>query len=247
MNPWFEPLKDIIPYIFRISTPNGSGTGFQILYSKNMKFCGIATALHVIRHAHEWEEIIKVTHHKSNKTVILKRKEDRFIFPYPERDLAFILFPKGDLPVEENDLQLINPKTSLRQGVETAWCGFPSVAPPTELCFFAGHISCYLADKESYLVDGVAINGVSGGPAFYIPEKKDISGNSVIYGLISAYLPNREMGEALPGLCIVRSVEPYQETLKKIRTLDEAERKAREQEEEAKKSVSTEGQSLPEA
>ena len=62
-----------------------------------------------------------------------------------------------------------------------------------ELCFFHGFISGYFNDPPTYLVDGVAINGVSGGPAF---------DNRVhIIGLVSAYIPNRvDRQTTLPGL-----------------------------------------------
>ena len=79
---------------------------------------------------------------------------------------------------------------------------------------------------ESYLVDGVAINGVSGAPAFFIDPK---TSELKICGVISNYYPNRSTGEALPGLSMIRSVMTYRETLKSLKTIDEANEKAREQ------------------
>lgn len=220
---WYQSLESIVPFTFEILTPGGSGTGFQI-FTNNKGMCGIATAYHVINHAHEWSEPIKIIHHKSQKKKILKAEpEHRVIFTYPSEDLAFIVFNKGDLPIENMSPEMIDPKTSLKQGVEMGWCGFPNVAPQHKLCFFAGHISCYLSDQNSYLVDGVAIHGVSGGPAFYIQAA---TGKQKICGVISAYRPNRMTGETLPGLSIVRSVEPYQEKLRWLRSLYEAEEKA---------------------
>jgi len=122
MNPWFEPLKLVKPYIFRISTPYGNGTGFQILYSQrgqNGDFCGIATTYHVIKRAYEWEENIKITHHNSNKTIVL-RKGNRVVFLEPKKDLAFILFRKGKLPIQTSEPKLLDPDKVLRQGVEIA-------------------------------------------------------------------------------------------------------------------------------
>ena len=238
MNQWFKPLQSLMPYIFQISTPYGKGTGFQVLYSKNKIFCGIATAYHVIQHAYEWEENIKIIHYDSGKTLVLRKKDkDRVLFVYPDKDLAFILFNKSHLPVKDGEPKLIGANRVLKRGVETAWCGFPSIAPQNELCFFAGHISCCLESQDSYLVDGIAINGVSGGPAFFVRTK---TGNMEICGVISAYIPNRLTGETLPGLCIVRSVEPYQEVLKDLRSLDEAAQKAKEQEEVQKAALDNE-------
>jgi hypothetical protein len=57
-------------------------------------------------------------------------------------------------------------------------------------------VSGYQEQPPIYLVDGVAVNGVSGGPAF------DRSGLAV--GLVSAYVPNQiAPGRTLPGLMIV--------------------------------------------
>ena len=68
--------------------------------------------------------------------------------------------------------------------------------------------------EEAYLVDGVAINGVSGGPAF-IPEK-------MLIGVVAAYIPNRATGEPLPGLAVVRGVGQFHEVAESFRSLDEA-------------------------
>ena len=224
---WFNPLAKITPFIFNIKTPTGSGTGFQISFSERNGFCGVATANHVVSHEDEWDEPIRIIHHKSGKSILLK-SNDRVIFRYPDKDLAFILFYKKDLPIEPKPLLLIDKGKILKQGVEVGWCGFPAVAI-NELCFFAGYISCPIPKEDSYLVDGVAINGVSGGPVFYI----DSSTSEPKYsGLISRYIANRVTGETLPGLCVVRSVEQYQDTLQKLKDLEEAKQK---EEEEKKK------------
>ncbi|GAG35158.1 unnamed protein product, partial [marine sediment metagenome] len=142
---------------------------------------------------------------------------------------------KRDLPIEtEKDLKLIDEKKTVKQGTEAGWCGFPAIAP-NELCFFAGHISCFLKKEESYLIDGVAINGVSGGPAFYIA----IPGEKLkVCGVISAYLANRATGETLPGVSVVRSVKQYHETLKTLKSLGEAEKNVEEEKKQQKESAS---------
>jgi len=219
---WYTPIEKLKPFVYKISTPQVGGTGFQMMYSKSKKFCGIATAYHVIAHAHEWEEPIKITHFNSQKTLILKTP-DRVIIPYPDKDLAFILFPKNDLPVNQDVPEIVPPQKTLKQGVEIGWCGFPAIAP-NESCFFAGYISCCLDNQYSYLVDGVAINGVSGGPAFF----KSDSGEPVICGVVTAYIPNRATGEVLPGVCVVTSIEPYQNMLAGLKNLEDAGKKAEE-------------------
>ena len=87
---WSTCLDTLKPYVYRIFTPDGSVTGFQINYANKNKFLGIATALHVVRHADNWEEPIKLVHYKSGESRIL-RKRDRVIYAYPDKDLAFIL------------------------------------------------------------------------------------------------------------------------------------------------------------
>lgn len=73
-------------------------------------------------------------------------------------------------------------------------------------------------DSRTYLVDGVAINGVSGGPVFFIKTK----GIEVI-GSVSAYLPNR--AGVTPGLAMVSHVEQYQKVIKTIKNMEEAKKK----------------------
>lgn len=96
---------------------------------------------------------------------------------------------------------------AVRQGIQIGWCGFPAVAP-NDLCFFAGHISAHLKDRRSYLVDGVAINGVSGGPAFV---RSNSSYPVDVCGVVTAYIPNRATGETLPGVCWVQDVSSYED------------------------------------
>jgi len=224
--PWFEIVDAINPYTFKISTPGGSGTGFQIFLNER-GICGIATAYHVIDHADEWLEPIKLVHFESKEVKFLKETE-RVIYKYPDKDLAIILFNKGELPLKSESPVLLEKARFLKQGAEIAWCGFPSVQPD-QLCFFAGHVSSYLDGEESYLVDGVAINGVSGGPAFACHEKDGQKGIEIIVGVMTAYMPNRATGETLPGLSVIRSVASYEEDLKKIKSLSEAEKQKEEQ------------------
>jgi hypothetical protein len=95
------------------------------------------------------------------------------------------------------------------------------------LCFFTGSISAFLRSEDCYLIDGVAINGVSGGPVF--ADDKELP---EIIGTVSAYMPNRVGDATLPGLLRAQDISAYQETISRIRTLDEA----REKEKEASKS-----------
>jgi hypothetical protein len=73
---------------------------------------------------------------------------------------------------------------------------------PGTLCFFCGHISSAYAQSR-YFIDGVAIGGVSGGPAFYHSEDDD---GIRIVGSITAYTPAKSGGESLPGLMVADEV-----------------------------------------
>lgn len=215
---WIKALESVKPYVFKVRTPTGSGTCFQISFREPTGFCGVATALHVVEHAHEWEDPIKLIRYVSGATVTL-REEKRVIITYPDVDLAFILFDAGEMPIEKSSLPMIEETKRKKQGVEMGWCGFPAVAP-NDLCFFTGRNSSWLDSEGSYLVDGVAINGISGGPAFTIYGE-----GAEICGVVSAYIPNRATGESLPGVCVIRDVAPYQQALQALKSLEEAREK----------------------
>lgn len=214
--PWHEVVELLGPYVVRIWTPQGSGTGFLVSNSKTSALCGIATAEHVISHAHYWEEPIRIEHQASGKTMLL-RQTDRAITAKPATDTAAIVFERGDLVLPVDGLPLTPKEKHFKPGVEIGWLGYPAI-PRASLCFFSGHISAWLDGEEAYLVDGVAINGVSGGPAF-IP-------GSMLIGVVSAYIPNRATGEPLPGLAVVRGVEQFHEVAESFRSLDEAKAQA---------------------
>ncbi len=109
------------------------------------------------------------------------------------------------------------------------WLGFPAVAP-YDLCFFSGKISARQEYRKAYLIDGVAINGVSGGPV--------IHGNAVdgiqIVGTVSAYQANRATGETLPGLLIAQDVSHFHDVASRIQSIDEANKQKAEFEESQK-------------
>jgi hypothetical protein len=213
---WAEAVDLIQPHVVRIATPQASGTGFLISNSHNSAVCGIATAAHVVEHAHYWEEPIRIDH--ISKSLVIRRHE-RAVFLDPNRDTAAILFNRGDLPMPADPLPLVPKDKFLKVGNKIGWLGFPAI-PAASLCFFAGNISAWVQAQTAYLVDGVAINGVSGGPAFHL-----FSGDTpfvVIIGVVSAYVPNRATGEVLPGLSVVRDVSQFHELAPTFASLDQA-------------------------
>ena len=226
---WHNLFSTIEPYLIRIETPAGSGTGFLFGFNANQTIAAIATAWHVVAHEYEWKSPIKLIHHKSNKELFLP-DEDRVILLDRRRDSASILLPSTQLPFPKQVLPLIDPTKVKKEGVEVGWVGFPSVAYP-KLCFFSGPISAFLEDDDCYLIDGVAINGVSGGPVF----AAHVDGGPQIIGSVSAYMLNRVGGSTLPGLLRAQDISPFQKTLKTFRTLDEARKKEAEEAKKEKK------------
>jgi hypothetical protein len=225
-NNWEDAVANISPSIFQITTHGGTGTGFILTQNGrgDNQVYGLATAYHVIGPAYELQLPIKITHKQTGTSIILKHDASTMaIIPIPDKDLAFIIFSKSLLNVDITPPQIVEPGITKNAGLEIGWCGFPGIVP-TELCFFHGFISNpYL---WGYLVDGVIIHGVSGGPAFYMQ-----GGQPRICGVITQYLPNYATGQSLPGLGFISSVEPYQQTLSQLRSVDDAERAAEEQRE----------------
>ena len=213
---WRKAIEIVKPYVVKIDTLYGSGTGFLCAYTGNKLFCGIATAAHVVSESLLCKKSIRIQHFISGETKLLYAS-DRSIILDAKLDTAVILFEKGKIPFPEDTLTFISEKRALKAGNEIGWVGFPSVSP-NDLCFFIGRISCWKNDSRTYLVDGVAINGVSGGPVFFI------STNGIkVVGSVTAYLPNR-VG-ATPGLSMVSHAEQFQIVIKTIKNMEDAKRK----------------------
>jgi len=190
-------------------------------YNEGRSFVGIATAHHVIAHAERWQEPIRISNYQT-KTSILLKESDRVIWSGEEKDSAVILGSVGDLQLPEEPIALFPTDIRLPIGAEVGWLGYPAIAEHT-CCFFSGNVSAVWDIRNAYLIDGVAINGVSGEPVIY---SADASGNSVqIVGAITAYRANRATGETLPGLSLAQDVSHFQAMLSHVRTLDEANRR----------------------
>jgi hypothetical protein len=216
---WDEIVKTVAPYVVKIDTPSGHGTGFVFCYSEDMAICGIATARHVVNYADQWQQPVRLNHHPTATSALLK-EDDRFIDCDEDTDSAVIIFPTrmlNELPKEP--LPLLANDETLPTGAEVGWLGYPGIAALT-LCFFSGIISARI--PHGYLIDGVAINGVSGGPVVsYWAERNTIQ----IVGTVSAYAPNRATGDALPGLSVAQDISHFHESIAKIKSLDEANKK----------------------
>ena len=169
---WVKIVNAVKESVVLVETPTKRGTGFVIPPPHGITHQTVITAYHVIDHALDWKEPIRITHFPSGKQALLD-VDSRAMNQNPNRDMALIHFSADDLPLPKSKIEMVPIKNRLNDGVQAAWLGYPAVAP-YNLCFFTGHISTWLEPDEAYLVDGVAISGVSGGPAFFENEKGKI-------------------------------------------------------------------------
>jgi hypothetical protein len=238
MMSWNAIQKKITPYLIRIETQQGAGTGFLFAYNPGGALAAIATAAHVIDESHDWKQPIKLIHHDTGEVAFVT-EDQRVVFIDRSRDAATILVAKSMLPFPDEILPLADSSKFTSVGVELGWTGFPSVAYPN-LCFFSGRISCFLVQQDCYLIDGVAINGVSGGPVFF-----ELADNTPeIVGIISAYMPNRSGNT--PGLLRAQDITPFDEILKKLRSLHEAKEEERSRDQAAATEASAAGDTAKE-
>lgn len=231
---WNSIVEKITPYIVKIETPEGHGTGFLCFYNADRSFCGIATAQHVVKSADEWQQPIRLNHFPSKTTLFLK-EGDRIILHDMGTDSALILVKPGELKLPEVPIPLLPSSVVLGIGTEVGWLGYPALAQ-YDLCFFGGMISARQEWRHAYLLDGVAINGVSGGPVIYSTDTEGIQ----IVGTVSAYMSNKATGSTLPGLAIAKDVSHFHDTISALRSMDEARAKKQEQAQEQKNEPSCE-------
>ena len=220
---WETVIAKVSPYIVKIETPSGSGTGFLCFYNDGKTLCGIATAEHVVADADRWQQPIRIHSYDFKKTRLLKEGE-RYIQTDKNTDSALILISPGDFEFPESLIHLRPKENLINIGNEVGWLGYPGLYEWT-LCFFSGCVSA--RRKNGYLIDGVAINGVSGGPVIYSPD----TGSDIEFvGAISAYHANRQAGGPLPGLLIAQDVAHFHDTIQMFKTFEEMRRqKAEEQ------------------
>jgi hypothetical protein len=216
---WDSIIQKVSPYIVKIETPSGSGTGFLCAFNENRTLCGIATALHVVSEADEWQQPIKIHSHDFKHHIFLKESE-RVIYTDWKTDSAVILLATGELEFPNTLIPLRPMETPISIGVEVGWLGYPSIEPWT-LCFFSGSVSARREDRSAYLIDGVAINGVSGGPVIFSSG----TDGAQFVGVVSAYHANRQRGDALPGLLVAQDVSHFHQIVQHLRSRDEAQKK----------------------
>ena len=125
-----------------------------------------------------------------------------------------LLFSKDQKLFEKTSpLPLLDQEYVLRVGTQVGWIGFPTLEPNTP-CFFSGMISA--RKDNAYLIDGVAINGVSSGPVLYVDDEEETR----VVGTVSAYRMNKTTKDTLPGLLIAQALSLFHDVLTHIRTVE---------------------------
>jgi hypothetical protein len=197
ISPWVIAAERVSKVVFRLEGDPYSGTCFAVSCAETRNTPGhvfmFATAYHVVKNRKPGS-LLRLT--SSDETIVVdSTTSDISVVPpsLPEYDIALV-FVKSSDPLIPRDhlLPLLDYEYYPPRGAELGWLGYPIVAWP-QLCFFRGSLSGYLPAPPAYLIDGVSINGVSGGPAF--------NQDGVIFAAVQSYIPNCIAGNiTLPGL-----------------------------------------------
>lgn len=114
---WDKIVKRITPHIVKIETQSGYGTGFLSLYNENKILCGVATSMHVVSHADEWQQPIRIRHYFSGVTDFLE-ESNCIIFKNQDTDSAVIYFRKAGFPLPEDPIPVLPSDSIIDIGVE---------------------------------------------------------------------------------------------------------------------------------
>ena len=145
---WYGSVETIRPHLVRIATPDGRGSGFLLHSDSEKGLCLIATATHVVSHAHNWEQPIRIDYDGCDQPLLLHHGE-RAVFLDERRDTAGILISNESLPLPSSALPLLDHGKHMRVGVEIGWLGYPAI-PRAPLCFFFERLNrrCFCVGRE---------------------------------------------------------------------------------------------------
>jgi hypothetical protein len=196
--PWDRVFERVEKNVFRLYAGQSAGTCFVVSVAstpnKRSSFAILATAWHVVEGLIGTDQCITLV--SADKTATLTEDAAGFGIARvgPEVFDTALLIAETCTPLRapEELLPLLPSDSMMARGAQIGSLGFPGICEH-ELCFFHGVVSGYLSSPPTYLVDGVAVNGVSGGPAF--------DDRAHVIGLVSSYIPNRiDEHTTLPGL-----------------------------------------------
>ena len=142
-------VKKVTPYVVKIQTPSGYGSGVMFTYNKKKGLVAIGTAAHVVEQADEWKQPIKIATESGDSSPAYLTDDDRVIFVDRERDSATILINSKHLEFPALPLPLIEMDKFFSTGNAVGWLGYPALYP-SNLCFFRGYISAFLGSDDCY-------------------------------------------------------------------------------------------------
>ncbi len=177
-------------------------------------FIGDANFKSFGEHAKEKGGSITMGHEGSGKPLELTREKRRLQLD-SGADTAALVFENETFELPSDLVPLIPAEKFLMPGAAVGWLGYPDVWSE-QLCFFGGRVSCYSESEHAYLLDGVSIDGLSGGPVFHLAP----DGEPVIIGVLSEYISNRTPRGPLPGLSMARDVFRFHALVEQFRSWD---------------------------
>jgi hypothetical protein len=226
------------------------GTGSVIVSTMSRQFIFIATAHHVVpMQADEETGVIVVRIWRDafpdrvlqfkmipNEPVNAKRVFLSGSFA----DATCLVLPdtceNGRSFLEPGEVSIPIASGNMAPGPSTriAWAGYPGflsephILGRTVLCYFEGSVSALIDDSERqvFIVDGHAMQGVSGGPVWWQNEE---TGRIEVIGVMSGYVSYRGLATdhplfdddqnqskmRVPGLCFVQPLHPIYEYVRK--------------------------------
>lgn len=201
---WDQVVDRVFPSVFKVETEYSSGTAFVFSISRvrenGKHYTFLATAWHVLSNEIGTKSPLSISSSDGERQWTSEKDKIFLSSLGPKKfDTALIMIESHDPLISIDRLLPVPPfDTQLARGANIGWLGYPGITEP-EICFFSGHISGYLNDPPSYLVDGVAVNGVSGGPVF--------DNRCHLIGMMTAYIPNYiDETRTLPGLSSVTPI-----------------------------------------
>jgi hypothetical protein len=206
-----EFLRNIV---IKIESDAGSGTGF--VYRNRDGVALIATAAHVVKEAADVGLPLTLWNERNLPPITLQKSERSISVNFsPSTGDAAIISIKPEIlrNFSKDDVPIFGWDRVLRTGEQVGWVGFPTTHKDT-LCFFSGSISARLTGtRKAYLVDGVGICGVSGGPVFRMDMRVGYKA-VIIVGIISHFHPfqtprsaNDKRQDSYPGLLQIESFD----------------------------------------
>lgn len=200
--------KAIVPIEFKTQTSEGDdtlitvGTGFLVHNQRNILF--VVTCKHVVKNLPNAYLSFHVK--GTNSTIPVAIGSENFHFVFHENtaiDIAVSAIPTisgAELDIDAIGFDLFLSSDSIFEGEEVLFLGFPmrigsnSFVPVCR----EGIIALAKETDHSFLIEGTAFPGNSGGPIFLRPVIYDFRTNSIgltkpyFIGLVSQYIPYRE-------------------------------------------------------